>query len=69
MDFSTSLFKNVAENRHGLRWETEDPPRYVWGSPPPGVIYRPTIAAITFAWRFILDKIAPEWETQSLQTA
>jgi len=49
VDFSTSTFKKLAIERHGLRWSGPDPPKFLWGIPPSGTIYRPHREATLFA--------------------
>jgi hypothetical protein len=66
VDFSTGAFKLLTENNHGLTWETEDPPPYVFGRPPEGAVYRPRWDAIKFVWRLILEKMAKKPELLEL---
>lgn len=57
VDFSTGSFKRLCRERHGLPWETEDPPLYLWAKePPPLVLYQPVVEAVRFVWGFILAK-------------
>ena len=58
VDFSTGRIPTVAKQRHGYEWKAAAPPQYVFGAPPPGAVYHPSIQAIKFAWRFILAKCA-----------
>lgn len=48
IDFSTGNLREICESRHRLPWQTEAPPRYVWGQPPEGVCYRPRLEAVQF---------------------
>lgn len=51
VDFSTGHFRKLAEGRHGLTWELDDPPDYFWYNAhelPEGVIYRASMDAIRY---------------------
>lgn len=60
IDFSTKYFKKIAIEHHGLTWETAEPPEYIFGEPPPGVVYRYNRAATEYVWKFILRKFNPQ---------
>jgi len=53
VDFSTGTFKKLAIERHGLRWLGPDPPKFLWGVPPDGTIYRPYREATLFAFELL----------------
>lgn len=56
VDFSTRSLRFLAETRHGLAWETPEPPRFLWckgADLPEGVIYAPSLAAIQYVFGFI----------------
>jgi hypothetical protein len=48
VDFSTHDLKNQAQ-KMGFTWRTPEPPKYLWGKPPAGVLYRPHRDATFFA--------------------
>jgi hypothetical protein len=56
VDFSTHGFKRIATEQYGLSWETTDPPLYLWGAPPEGVLYRPIAEATIYMMKWIIRK-------------
>ena len=55
VDFSTRYFKEAAEERD-LKWQTEDPPKYLWSHElPPLVRYVPDRDATIFAMKLLIE--------------
>ncbi len=56
VDFSTKDFKREAL-RHGFKWESADPPEFLWGRPPEEVLYVPVPAATAYFRKMVLTNI------------
>lgn len=60
VDFSTGSLKRICEGRHGLKWELEDPPPFLWATAeqmPERWIYRAHYAAIKHVCEWVNEKI------------
>lgn len=51
IDFAAGFFPEQAE-RMGIAWKADPPPRFLWGRPPDGAVYRPVREATGYAlWK------------------